>query len=74
MRFMYDKFDPSYQATIGIDFLSKVSEITAILSRNLPSRSPARAGTSSFPSFFNQVNGNLPIILSYRLCTWKIAL
>lgn len=24
MRFMYDKFDDNYQATIGIDFLSKV--------------------------------------------------
>jgi hypothetical protein len=25
-RFMYDSFDSMYQATIGIDFLSKVSE------------------------------------------------
>jgi Ras-related protein Rab-6A len=24
-RFMYDTFDNTYQATIGIDFLSKVS-------------------------------------------------
>ena len=25
-RFMYDSFDNMYQATIGIDFLSKVSQ------------------------------------------------
>lgn len=28
-RFMYDSFDNMYQATIGIDFLSKVSIIRA---------------------------------------------
>jgi Ras-related protein Rab-6A len=26
-RFMYDSFDNTYQATIGIDFLSKVRHI-----------------------------------------------
>jgi hypothetical protein len=29
-RFMYDTFDNTYQATIGIDFLSKVSRATSI--------------------------------------------
>ncbi|KAF9762579.1 Ras- protein Rab-6A [Fusarium sp. DS 682] len=28
-RFMYDSFDNMYQATIGIDFLSKVRTVTA---------------------------------------------
>lgn len=27
-RFMYDSFDNTYQATIGIDFLSKVRTVT----------------------------------------------
>jgi GTPase SAR1 family protein len=27
-RFMYDSFDNMYQATIGIDFLSKASPLT----------------------------------------------
>ncbi len=30
-RFMYDSFDNMYQATIGIDFLSKVSELWQII-------------------------------------------
>jgi Ras-related protein Rab-6A len=29
-RFMYDSFDNTYQATIGIDFLSKVRPPTAL--------------------------------------------
>jgi Ras-related protein Rab-6A len=29
-RFMYDSFDNTYQATIGIDFLSKVPPLTAL--------------------------------------------
>lgn len=35
-RFMYDSFDNTYQATIGIDFLSKV--------RHLESRSAYSSG------------------------------
>lgn len=30
-RFMYDSFDNTYQATIGIDFLSKVRFLSLIL-------------------------------------------
>ena len=30
MRFMYDKFDSNYQATIGIDFLSKARKHAAL--------------------------------------------
>jgi len=37
-RFMYDSFDNTYQATIGIDFLSKVSRHAS--PRCLPSSNP----------------------------------
>lgn len=37
-RFMYDSFDNTYQATIGIDFLSKVglSVLVQVLGRSIP--------------------------------------
>lgn len=39
-RFMYDSFDNMYQATIGIDFLSKVREKKPVRSRHLPAPEP----------------------------------
>lgn len=40
-RFMYDSFDNTYQATIGIDFLSKVYSILAPIPMTLSGSTPA---------------------------------
>lgn len=42
-RFMYDSFDNMYQATIGIDFLSKVSTLHAwVILKRLTTNSHGR--------------------------------
>lgn len=47
-RFMYDSFDNQYQATIGIDFLSKVRPILLCLCFLQQSQTPSSLGFSQF--------------------------